>query len=81
MATEPTQRLHTGQWPTRLSAALDWLVSETASQPFLDNLFADLCQRLRQEGLPLTRATMHLRMLHPQFQGARVLWRVDHRRA
>ena len=48
------------------------------SQPFLDNLFAELCQRLRQEGLPLTRATMHLRTLHPQFQGARVLWRVDH---
>ena len=50
---------------------------DTVSQPFLDNLFGELCQRLRQEGLPLTRATMHLRTLHPQFQGARVLWRVD----
>ena len=27
------------------------------------------------EGLPLARATMHLRTLHPQFLGARVLWR------
>ena len=77
MTSEPAQRPHSGQWPSRLSAALDWLVRDTVSEPFLDNLFGDLCQRLRQEGLPLTRATMHLRVLHPQFQGARVLWRVD----
>ena len=46
-------------------------------QPFLDNLYGELCQRLRAEGVPLARATMHLRTLHPQFQGARVLWRPD----
>jgi adenylate cyclase len=74
---EPPQRLHTGRWPTRLSAALDWLVRDTVGQPFLDNLFGELCQRLVQEGVPLTRATLHLRTLHPQFQGARVLWRPD----
>lgn len=77
MPAEATGRIDTGQWPTRRSAALDWLLRETVAQPFLDNLFADLCQRLRIEGLPLTRATMHLRTLHPQFQGARVLWRPD----
>jgi adenylate cyclase len=56
---------------------MDWLVGETVSQPYLDNLFADLCGRLRAAGVPLGRATMHLRTLHPQFQGARVLWRPD----
>jgi adenylate cyclase len=56
---------------------MDWLVGETVSQPYLDNLFADLCGRLRAAGVPLDRATMHLRTLHPQFQGARVLWRPD----
>ena len=75
MPTELAERLHTGRWPTRLSAALDWLVRETAGQPYLDNLFAELCQRLVAEGLPLARTTMHLRTLHPQFRGARVLWR------
>jgi adenylate cyclase len=69
-------RLHTGRWPTRLSAALDWLIRETAGQPYMDNLFAELCQRMVEEGLPLARATMHLRTLHPQFMGARVLWRL-----
>ena len=77
MPADATVRGETGAWPTRRSAALDWLVNETRDQPFLDNLFAELCQRLRQDGLPLERATMHLRTLHPQFQGARVLWRTD----
>ena len=65
------ERIHTGRWPTRLSAALDWLVRDTAAQPFLDNLFGEFCERLRAEGVPLARATMHLRTLHPQFMGAR----------
>ncbi|MGD9509549.1 MAG: adenylate/guanylate cyclase domain-containing protein [Geminicoccaceae bacterium] len=77
MAPEAEPRPETGTWPSRRSAALDWLVNETRDQPFLDNLFAELCQRLRAEGVPLERATMHLRTLHPQFQGARVLWRPD----
>ena len=77
MPAEPARRPDSGHWPARRSAALDWLVNETADQPFLDNLFAELCQRLRADGLPLARATMHLRTLHPQFQGARVLWRKD----
>lgn len=68
-------RVNSGRWPTRLSAALDWLVRETSGQPFLDNVFAELCERLREEGVPIDRATMHLRTLHPQFMGARILWR------
>ena len=77
MPTESVVRAESGRWPMRRSAALDWLINDTVAQPYLDNLFGDLCQRLRAEGLPLTRATMHLRTLHPQFQGARVLWRPD----
>jgi adenylate cyclase len=68
-------RVHTGRWPTRLSAALDWLVRDAAAQPFADNLFHDFCTHLRAEGVPVDRVTMHLRTLHPQFMGARMLWR------
>ena len=77
MPSEPQARPEGGLWPARRSTTLDWLLNETRDQPFLDNLFAELCRRLRAEGLPLERATMHLRTLHPQFQGARVLWRPD----
>lgn len=68
-------RVNTGRWPTRLSSALDWLVRETSTLPFVDDLYAGFCERLVAEGVPIDRATMHLRTLHPQFWGARVLWR------
>lgn len=64
-----------GRWPARRSATLDWLVNETHGERFVDNLFAALCNRLVQEGVPLERATLHVRTLHPQFMGARMLWR------
>ena len=63
-----------GRWPSRRSSVLDWLVNEVTGQPFLDNLFVELCNRLRAAGLPLDRATLHLRTLHPQFGGATLRW-------
>jgi adenylate cyclase len=63
-----------GHWPSRRSSVLDWLANEVTDQPFLDNIFGELCGRLRQSGLPLDRATLHLRTLHPQFGGATVRW-------
>jgi adenylate cyclase len=68
-------RGETGAWPTTRCATLDWLVQETAGQPFADDLFAELCERLVLDGVPLKRATMHLRTLHPQFAGASFRWR------
>jgi adenylate cyclase len=64
-----------GTWPTRRCACLDWLVHETVGMPFLDDLFAGLCARLLADGVPLDRATLHLRTLHPQFWGAMIRWR------
>jgi adenylate cyclase len=61
-------------WPSRRSEALAWLVNGVADQPFLDNLFVELCERLRASDVPLDRATLHLRTLHPQFGGATIRW-------
>ena len=61
-------------WPSRRSEALAWLVTNVTDQPFLDNLFVELCERLRASGVPLDRATLHLRTLHPQFGGATIRW-------
>ncbi len=63
-----------GNWPARRSAVLDWLVTGITDQPYLDDLFVGLCVRLRSFGLPLDRATLHLRTLHPQFGGATIRW-------
>jgi adenylate cyclase len=56
---------------------LDWLVNRTRDERFLDNIFRDCCVRLRADGIPIARATMHLRLQHPQWFGSRVLWRPD----
>ncbi|MFO1037152.1 MAG: adenylate/guanylate cyclase domain-containing protein [Geminicoccaceae bacterium] len=63
------------EWPRNRSAPLAWLVNESAGERFVESVFAQLCNRLLAEGLPLDRATMQLRTLHPQFMGARMLWR------
>jgi adenylate cyclase len=65
-----------------------WLTNDTRDERFIDNIFAQLCIRLQQAGLPLTRATLHILIQHPQWLGARMLWadgmrdaemsRVDH---
>ncbi|UGY24093.1 adenylate/guanylate cyclase domain-containing protein [Bradyrhizobium septentrionale] len=51
-----------------------WLTNETHDQRFIDNIFAELCIRLQQAGIPLKRATMNLLIQHPQWLGARIIW-------
>ncbi len=63
-----------GYWPKQRTASLDWLVNETRNERFIDNLLVQLCGRLRDEGIPVSRATMHFRTHHPQWLGARILW-------
>ena len=67
----------TGAWPSRRQAALDWLVNESQGLRFADDLLAELGRRLIADGLPLVRATLHVRTLHPQFMGATMIWRPE----
>ncbi|GGD24692.1 adenylate/guanylate cyclase domain-containing protein [Aureimonas glaciei] len=70
----PSDSLH---WPTRHSPILDWLVNGTRDERFIDNIFAGLCERLRAEGVSIARATLAFTIQHPQWLGARILWRKD----
>lgn len=67
-------RRSVGIWPSERRAVLDWLMNETSSQRFLDNLLVEMCERLVGEGVPVARSSLHLRIQHPQWQGARILW-------
>ncbi len=67
-------RGETGHWPRRRTRVIDWLVEESVRERFIDNLFGAVCRGLREEGLPLERATLHLRTLHPQLLGATLRW-------
>jgi adenylate cyclase len=56
------------------SSIIEWLMNETRDERFIDNIFIDMCGRLNQAGIPVSRGTLHFRILHPQWLGARILW-------
>ena len=59
----------------RLERLRDWLTGEGHRVRFLETLFGELCNRLVGEGMPVERATLHARILHPMFMAARLLWK------
>jgi adenylate cyclase len=56
------------------SDVLHWLTNETRDERFIDNIFAELCNRLQRAGIPVKRATLHILIYHPQWLGARMMW-------
>src|SRR5437764_12612363 len=70
------------------SDVVHWLMNGTRDERFIDNIFAELCVRLQQAGIPVKRASLHILIHHPQWLGARMMWadgmreaeiaRVDH---
>ena len=59
---------------TQADAVVDWLTNGTRDQRFIDNIFAEMCNRLQQAGIPLKRSTLHILIQHPQWLGARFMW-------
>ena len=51
-----------------------WLTNGTRDERFIDNIFAEMCIRLQQAGIPLKRSTLHMLIHHPQWLGARIMW-------
>src|SRR4051794_31782069 len=63
--------------PTAAHSAGDvvhWLTNGTRDERFIDNIFAQMCIRLQQAGIPLKRSTFHVLIHHPQWLGARFMW-------
>lgn len=57
---------------------LRWLYEEAG--PLLPRpsfFFGAFCQKLREIGLPIDRASLHVRQLHPQFAARTLLWHAD----
>jgi adenylate cyclase len=55
---------------------LDWLIDGARSQPMAQEVLTELCERLSAAGLPLWRAVVFVRTLHPQIVGRRFIWLV-----
>src|ERR1700751_3099908 len=56
------------------SDVVHWLTNDTRDERFIDNIFAGLCLRLQQAGIPVKRASLHFLIHHPQWLGARIMW-------
>jgi adenylate cyclase len=61
-------------WPRRPGPLLDWLIGDARQLPDGPALLAQLCERLLGQGLPLARASFHVRVLHPQLFGMGFYW-------
>lgn len=64
-----------GYWPCKRHGILDWLINETRTERFIDNIFVELCNRLNAAGVPLGQAMLQLRTCHPEWLGARISWK------
>lgn len=67
--TTPDKKL-----PALSDGVVDWLTNGTSDERFIDNIFAEMCIRLQQAGIPVKRSTMHVRIQHPQWLGAAFMW-------
>ena len=70
-----------GALPARGSQILNWLMRGTHDEPLIDKIFVELCSLLRVAGVPVGRASLHFRTHHPQWLGARIIWRSGMRNA
>lgn len=52
-----------------------WLLTGTSGERYIDAIFAEMCGRLVDAGIPLARSTLHFRTHHPQWLGSRLAWR------
>ncbi len=68
-------RRESGDWPKWRNRVLDWIARKSVDEPYIDNLFGRICRLVREDGVPLDRATLHLRTLHPQLFGGTLEWR------
>jgi adenylate cyclase len=58
----------------RVRPIVSWLLEERLNIGRTSFLFAFYCQRLREIGVPLDRATIHMPQLHPQIVARSLLW-------
>jgi adenylate cyclase len=59
----------------RKAELLRWLTEEGRFAPDTGRLLESLCDKLAALGIPIARATAHVRTLHPEYRGASRIWR------
>ena len=62
-------------WPRHPGPVIDWLIGDARTITDGAGVLAGLAARLVEAGLPLARASLHFRPLHPQLYGMGFFWR------
>jgi adenylate cyclase len=57
-----------------IDRAADWLMEQALGQTALEDLFQGCCERLLGAGIPLSRAHITFRVLHPLYEGPAMTW-------
>ncbi|TMJ56720.1 MAG: hypothetical protein E6G81_13575 [Alphaproteobacteria bacterium] len=73
--TEPSGQPSAVRDPDLIREVSDWLIREGRFAGDNADLFARFCERLLALGVPLDRAYLHLRALHPQYRGVSRIWK------
>jgi adenylate cyclase len=60
-----------------VAGIVEWLVDGARSAPTPDMVLTQLCERTVAAGIPVWRAAVFVRTLHPQIMGRRIEWRED----
>jgi adenylate cyclase len=60
-----------------ITAIREWLIAGARSAATPDAVMIELCERVVASGIPVWRAAMFVRTLHPQIMGRRIEWRHD----
>jgi adenylate cyclase len=77
VSTEPSIADNALDFPLadRKAELLRWLTEEGRFAPDTGRLLELLCDKLAAIGIPIARATVHVRTLHPEYRGAARIWR------
>jgi adenylate cyclase len=60
-----------------IGTVADWLMDQALGEPELTDLFSGCCARLRAAGVPISRAFIGFRVLHPLVSVMSLVWRPD----
>jgi len=61
----------------RIAPIVDWLIDGARSAATPDAVLDELCERVVDSGIPVWRAALFVRTLHPEIMGRRLEWRAD----
>jgi adenylate cyclase len=75
----PVKETTTAASSVLIDGVADWLMSQALGEGDVHDIVGGCCDRLQAAGIPLWRAFVSFRILHPKFAAVSIIWRRDER--